>query len=130
VKILLLTLGQLFYLVTTVSGVVRNIPEAKFDDARTLNMSEWLSVWYVVIRGTVAEAIDAIRDNAAIGWAMLMFVEGIIRSEGGIGVMMLNTDKHVNWAETYALAVTILLVGVAQDWIIGQIRKASCPYAG
>ena len=129
VKVWLLTLGQLFYLVTTMNGVVGNISESKFDDARTLNMSEWLSVWYVVIRGTVAEAIDAIRDNAAIGWAMLMFVEGLVRSEGGIGVMIINMEKHVEWASLWCLITIVVLVGILQDYLIGQVRKVACPYA-
>lgn len=111
------------------TGVVKNIPEYRFDDARTLNMSEWLSIWYVVIRGTVAEAIDCIRDNAATGWAMLMFVEGVIRSEGGIGVMIINQEKHVEWAALWALVLVVLGVGIVQDYIIGQVRKMACPYA-
>lgn len=128
VKVWLLTLGELFYLVTTMSGVVRNIPEFKFDDARTLNMGEWLSIWYVVVRGTVSEALDAIRDNAAMGWSMLMFVEGVIRSEGGVGVMIINQEKHVNFAEVYAIVGAILIVGISQDYLIGQVKKVVCPY--
>jgi NitT/TauT family transport system permease protein len=129
VKVWLIVLGQLFYLTTTMTTVVQNIPESRFDDARTLKMGEWLSVWYVVIRGTLADALDAVRDNAAMGWSMLMFVEGVIRSEGGIGVMIMNQEKHVNFAEVYALSLVILVVGIGQDWIIGQVKKVVCPYA-
>lgn len=129
VKVWLLVLGESFYLVTTMVSVVQTIPESRFDDARTLKMSEWLAVWYVVIRGTVADALNAVRDNAAMGWAMLMFVEGVVRSEGGVGVMILNQEKHVNFAEVYALIGVIILVGVGQDWLIGQVKKVVCPYA-
>jgi NitT/TauT family transport system permease protein len=111
------------------SDVVRNIPESKFDDARTLKMSEWTSIWYVVIRGTVAEAIDTVRQNAAVGWAMLMFVEGLVRSEGGVGVLLINMEKHVEWASLWCLVLIILLVGLAQDWLIEQLKKVACPYA-
>ncbi len=72
VKVLMLVAGQTFFLVTTMVGVVQSIPEAQFDDARTLRMSEWQGMWYVVVRGTAAQAAEAIRDNAAIGWSMLM----------------------------------------------------------
>ncbi|HVI39193.1 MAG TPA: hypothetical protein VM577_00910, partial [Anaerovoracaceae bacterium] len=102
--------------------------EYRFDDARTLRMSEWRSMWYVVVRGTISEALSCIRDNAAMGWSMLMFVEGVIRSEGGVGVMILNNEKHVNFAEVYALSLAILLVGIGQDWFIGQVKKVTCPY--
>lgn len=129
VKVTMLALGEGFFLARTMIGVVRNIPEIRYDDARTLRMSEWQSVWYVNIRGTVAEAIDAIRDNAAMGWAMLMMVEGIVRSEGGVGVLMLNQEKHVNFAEVYAIAAVILTVGIAQDYILGAFKKSLCPYA-
>jgi NitT/TauT family transport system permease protein len=129
VKVSILAMSQLTYLVTTVSDVVRNIPESRFDDARTLKMSEWLSIWYVVIRGTVAEVLDTVRGNAAMGWAMLMFVEGLIRSEGGVGVLLINFEKHVEWAQLWAVILVILLVGLAQDWLIEQLKKVSCPYA-
>jgi ABC-type nitrate/sulfonate/bicarbonate transport system permease component len=61
------------------------------------------SVWYVNIRGTLPQVIDAIRDNAAMGWSMLIMVEGFVRSEGGVGVLLINQEKHVNFAEVYAL---------------------------
>ena len=129
VKVGLLFLGELFYLVTTMQGVVLNIPQYRFDDAYTLKMGEWWSVWYVVIRGTVAEAVDALRDNAAIGWSMVMFVEGVVRSEGGVGVMLLNMQKHADFSQVYAIIIAIILVGITQDWFIGQVRKVVAPYA-
>lgn len=129
VKVALLTLGELFYLVTTMMGVVISIPEFKFDHARTLRMSEWLSIWYVVVRGTIGEALDAIRDNAAMGWSMLMFVEGVVRSEGGVGVVIMNAEKHTDYNEFFAVVLMIILVGIGQDWLIGQLKKVVCPYA-
>lgn len=129
VKVGLLTLGELFYLTTTMMGVVGGIEEARYDDARTLKMSEWLSIWYVNIRGTVPAAIDAIRDNAGMGWSMLMFVEGVVRSEGGIGVVILNSEKHTSYDDYFACVVVIILVGIGQDWFLGQVKKVMCPYA-
>lgn len=58
-----------------------------------------------------------------------MFVEGIIRSEGGVGVMMINMEKHIEWAAFFAIAIVILVVGVLQDYVVGLLRKAACPYA-
>lgn len=128
VKLALLTLGELFYLVTTMVGVVSEIPNFRFDDTRTLRMSEWKAIWYVNIRGTFASSISAIRDNAAMGWSSLMFVEGIVRSEGGVGVMLLNQEKHLNLANVWGIILSILLVGLVQDYILTQVRKVVCPY--
>jgi NitT/TauT family transport system permease protein len=129
VKVAILALGEIFFLTTTMMGVVDAIPEYRFDDARTLRMSEVKSIWYVVIRGTLHQAFDAIRDNAAMGWSMLMMVEGVVRSEGGVGVMLINNEKHVNFAEVYAIALTIIVVGILQDYILGVGKHAVCPYA-
>jgi hypothetical protein len=87
-------------------------------------------VWYVVVRGTLAQAFDAIRDNAAMGWSMLIMVEGFVRSEGGVGVMLINQEKHVNFAEVYAIAIAIVLVGIAQDYIIGVHQDAGVSVDG
>jgi len=39
----------------------------------------------VIVLGRADAAFDAMRQNAAMGWMMLTMVEGISRSEGGIG---------------------------------------------
>jgi NitT/TauT family transport system permease protein len=129
VKVLMLALGETFFLTTTMVGVVEAIPSAAFDDARTLRMSEWTVTWYVVVRGTVAQAIDAVRDNAAMGWSSIMFVEGFIRTEGGLGVLILEQQKYMRYGVVYAVAATVLLVGLAQDFTLVWLRSVICPYA-
>jgi NitT/TauT family transport system permease protein len=129
VKLLMLVAGQTFFLVTSMVGVVQRIPPAQFDDARTLRMSEWLGMWFVVVRGTADKAMEAIRDNAAIGWSMLMMVEGFVRSEGGVGVLLLNQEKFLNFAQVYAIAAAIIAVGILQDWALALTRDALFPYA-
>jgi NitT/TauT family transport system permease protein len=128
-KVALLAAAQLFHVVTSMSDVVLSIPSYRYDDASTLRMGKWKSMWYVTVRSTVPDVLTSIRANAAGGWAMIMFVEGIVRSEGGIGVLLLNQERHVEWAALWALILVVLLVGLAQDYIITQIKKASCPYA-
>ena len=83
----------------------------------------------MVIRGTMAPALEAIRDNAAIGWAMLMMVEGIVRSEGGVGVMLLNLqDRRMDYAAGYGIILTIGMIGIGMDWLLREVRKEACPY--
>lgn len=129
VKVMLLMFGELFYLVTTMQGVVLNIPAERFDDARTLRMSEWLSVWYVVIRGTVPDTLDALIVNNGMGLSMIMFVEGIVRSEGGVGVRLFEAERYTNYDGFFAIVVLIVLTGIASDWLLRQCKKAACPYA-
>ncbi len=128
-KLSLLVFGMTVFFVTSMASVVAEIPRSAFDHARTLRMSEWEVVWDVVILGTLDRAIEVLRQNAAIGWMMLTMVEGISRSEGGIGAMLLNQNKHFHIAEVFAIQFMILLVGLMQDYGIGVLKRLVCPWA-
>ena len=129
VKLWMLVLAQSFYLVTTMTNVVENIPAEAFDEAKVLRMTDWQAMWYIVVRGTLADALEAIRDNAAIGWSMLMMVEGIIRSEGGMGVLIYNMqERRMDYEAGFAIAVAIGIIGFVQDWALREARSELCPY--
>jgi NitT/TauT family transport system permease protein len=128
-KVALLVFGMTVFFVTSMASVVAEIPREKFDHARTLRMSEGKVVWEVVILGSADQAFEVFRQNAAIGWMMLTMVEGISRSEGGVGAMLLNQNKHFHLAEVFAIQFLILFVGLAQDYGIGFLKRLICPYA-
>jgi len=128
-KLSLLVFSMTVFFLTSMASVVAEIPKETFDYARTLRMSPWRTVWEVVILGTAAEAFEAMRQNAAIGWMMLTMVEGIVRSGGGVGVLLLNNQKYMNYAGIYAIQIVILLVGIFQDTLIGFARRVFCPYS-
>jgi NitT/TauT family transport system permease protein len=128
-KISLLVFGMTVFFVTSMAAVVAEIPKEKFDYARSLRLSEWQVVWEVVILGTADQAIEVLRQNAAMGWMMLTMVESISRSEGGIGAMLLNQNKHFHLAEVFAIQGLILIVGMTQDYGIGVTKKLLLPYA-
>jgi NitT/TauT family transport system permease protein len=128
-KISLLVFGMSVFFVTSMASVVAEIPREKFDYARSLRMSEWRAVWEVVVLGTADQAIEALRQNAAMGWMMLTMVESISRSEGGVGAMLLNQNKHFHLAEVFAIQLLILAVGLIQDYGIGVFKRIVCPYS-
>jgi NitT/TauT family transport system permease protein len=128
-KVALLVFGMTVFFVTSMASVIAEIPRERFDHARTLRMNEWQVVWEVVILGTVDQAFEVFRQNAAMGWMMLTMVEGIARSEGGVGAMLLNENKHFRLAEVFAIQIVILFVGLLQDYAIGSFKRVICPYA-
>lgn len=128
-KMILLVIGMTVFLLTSMATVVAEIPKADFDHARTLRMSEWKVVWEVVVLGTLDRMFEVIRQNAAIGWMMLTMVEGIVRSGGGVGVMLLNEQKHMKMEAVFAIQIIILIIGLTQDYVIGALRRLVCPYA-
>lgn len=128
-KLTLLVFGMTVFFVTSMASVVAEIPRDRFEHARTLRMNEASVVWEVVILGTADQAFEVLRQNAAIGWMMLTMVEGISRSEGGVGAMLLNQNKHFHLAEVFAIQCVILGLGLFQDWAIGTLKNFFCPYA-
>lgn len=128
-KVALLTFGISAFLLTSMASLVASIPKAEYDQARTLRMGEWRIVWEVVVRGTLAEALEALRQSAAIGWMMLTMVEGLSRGEGGLGVLMLNQQKHFLLSNVFAIQATIFAFGVLQDWGLHMAQRLICPYA-
>lgn len=45
-------------------------------------------------------------------------VEGITRSEGGIGALLLNQNKYFNLSAVFAIQLTILAYGILQDYAL------------
>jgi len=128
-KLYLLVFSVSVFFVTGMAEVVAAIPKESFDLARTLRMGEWRVVYEVVVLGQADKAFEMLRQNAAMGWMMLTMVEGISRSEGGVGAMLLNQNKHFHLSAVFAIQLTILLLGLGQDYAIGLLRKVFCPYA-
>lgn len=128
-KVALLVFGLGVFLITSLYDIVEAIPREEFDHARSLRLGQWGSVIEVVILGHLDAVIDAIRQNAAMGWVMLTMVEGLVRFEGGLGAMMLAEDKHIKLDAVFAIQIVVLVIGVLQDWAFVGVRKMLCPYA-
>ncbi len=128
-RVALLTFCMVPFFVSTMISVVEGIPRAQWDHARVLRMSGWRGVYEVVVLGQLDQALEALRQNAAMGWCVLTMVEGLSRSEGGIGVMMLDQNKHFNMAAVFAIQGVIFTVGLVQDMLLGRLRTLVCPHA-
>lgn len=128
-KLYLLVFSIVVFFITSMADVLDSIPKVQFDLARTLQMGEWRVVWEVVILGQIDKVFDVLRQNAAISWMMLSMVEGMARSDGGIGAMLLNQNKHFHLSAVMAIQMMILVVGLGQDYILGLIKNIVCPYS-
>ncbi len=128
-KVALLTFGMSTFFITSMAQIVVEIPRAQFDYMRVLGAGEGRILWEVVIRGTLDRALDVLRQNVAMGWAMITMVEGISRAEGGIGALIIDENRHFLLAEVYAILLVILVLGLAMDYGMGVLTNMLCPYA-
>ncbi len=128
-KTSLLVFGITVFFVTSMLSVIRSVPKHEFYHARTLRMSEWQVVWEIIILGRFDQVFEVLRQNFAIAWTMLTLVEGISRSEGGVGVMLINQQKYLHLDAVFAIQFMILLIGIFLDWSIGKMKEFFFPYS-
>ncbi len=128
-KVALLVFGMTTFYVTSMASVVASIPRSTYDQTRSLRMGRWRAVWEVVVRGKLDDALEVTRQNAAIGWVMLTMVEGLVRSEGGVGALILNQGKHFHLDAVFAVTLTIAVVGALQDLFLVWLKNVLCPYS-
>jgi NitT/TauT family transport system permease protein len=128
-QVALLVAGTSVFFVTSMADVLQAVPREAWDHARTLRFSTGRAFLEVVVRGTAHQALDALRQNAAIGWLMLPMVEGLCRAQGGLGAVLLGQSRHLHLAEAFAVLGLVFVVGVAQDRLLLGLRRLLCPYA-
>jgi NitT/TauT family transport system permease protein len=128
-KLWMLVFGMVPFAATSMAAVVAAIPRERFDHARAMRLGRARVVWEVVVLGTLDQALEVIRQNAAIGWMMLTMVEGVVRAEGGVGTLMLDEQKQLRLDAVFALIGVVLAVGALQDHALLWLRRAACPFA-
>lgn len=128
-KIWLLSFGMFVFLVTGLLAEIRALPQEQVDHCRTLGMKDWRITAELVLLGKADVTLDLVRQNAAVGWTLLTLVEGVTRSEGGIGAMLLNQNRYFLLAGVFAIQITILLYGLGQDVLLRMLKEAMCPHS-
>ena len=81
-----------------------------------------------MIIGRFHLVIEVIRQNFAIAWSMITAVEGISMSEGGLGTMLIKSNKFINIDNAFAILVIIFVLGIFFDYLLGLIRAWLFPH--
>ena len=129
VQVSVLVTFMSLYFVTSLLAMLKDIPGEELDHARALKCSRWEVLWEVIIKGRLDYVVDILRQNLAIVWMMLVTVESLLVSAGGIGVLIKNSDKFMSHGRIVALQVVILGVGLLLDWGLNAVRKCFFPYS-
>lgn len=127
-KLALLTFGMTVFLTRSTIDLAKSIPQSDIDYGRSLGLKGWSLTWELFLRGRSGDLLDLIRQNAAVGWTLLAMVEGLTRSSGGIGALLLNQNKYFNLAAVFAIQLTILAYGLLQDVSLNALRSLLCPW--
>jgi ABC-type nitrate/sulfonate/bicarbonate transport system permease component len=129
IQIWVLVMFMTTYLITSLTQMIKDIPEEEFDHARTLGCSRWETLWEVVIKGRIDYVFELVRQNLAIVWMMLVSIESILIAAGGLGVLIKNGDKTGDNGKVIAVQIIIILVGIVLDFLLVKLRKLIFRYS-
>ena len=128
-RVSILAFGMFVFMVTALLADLAATSRSPIDHCRTLGMRHWRITGEVVVLGKADVILDLMRQNAAVGWTLLTLVEGLTRSGGGIGAMLLNQNRYFLLAGVFAIQLTILAVGLAQDALLSKLKDSLCPWS-
>lgn len=127
-KVAMLTAGMAFFLITSMTAIIGQIPKLKFELARVLNYGDLKTFWTVVVRPTLPAMIDTVAQSAAMGWVMIVAIETFNRTEGGIGASIYSYSATNQKAEVYVYLVIIGIIAILEDQFFYWLKRILFPY--
>lgn len=127
-KMSLLIFGIVPFFVTSFLSIIDAINDQEYDLCKTLRMNNWQTLWEVVIVGRVDQVLEVMRQNFAIAWMMITMVEGLNMSEGGLGTMLIKSNKYIDLGTVFAILIIIFTMGVCFDYLLKKLRFWFFPY--
>lgn len=127
-KMSLLIFGIVPFFVTSLLSIIDSINEQEYELCKTLRMNNWQALLEVVIIGRLDQVFEVMRQNFAIAWMMITMVEGLSMSEGGLGTMLIKSNKYIDLGSVFAILVIIFTIGVCFDYLLKKLRHWFFPY--
>lgn len=127
-KMYLLMFGITPFFVTSFMSVVNETPPEEKWKGYVNKMGRWGTLYEVIIVGKLDMLFEVMRQNFAISWMMITTVEGLAMSEGGIGTLLIKSNKYLNLGPVFAMLFVVLLLGLTFDYFLSWMRNILFPY--
>ena len=127
-KLGLLIFGIVPFFVTSFLSIIDSINSQEYELCKTLRMNNWKALFEVVIIGRLDQVFEVLRQNFAIAWMMITMVEGLSMSEGGLGVMLIKSNKYLDLGSVFGILVIIFIIGILFDYLLANLRHWFFPY--
>lgn len=128
IKLAILVFGMTPWLVTGMAQTIDSIGTEEYNYAHTLKLGTIGTTWEVVIRSRLGDGIEIMRQNLAMSWMMVGTVEGLLRAGGGVGILLLESQKVLALDQIFAELTCILALGLLQDMSLRGLRRLVAPY--
>ncbi len=127
-KLSLLIFGIVPFFVTSLLSIFDSINIQEYELCKTLRMNNWQTLLEIIIIGRLDQVIEVMRQNFAIAWMMITMVEGLNMSEGGLGTLLIKSNKFIDLGTVFAILIIIFALGVCFDFLLAKIRLWFFPY--
>jgi ABC-type nitrate/sulfonate/bicarbonate transport system permease component len=127
-KLSLLIFGIVPFFTTSLLSIIDSINVQEYELCKTLRMNNWRTLLEVVIIGRLDQVFEVMRQNFAIAWMMITMVEGLSMSDGGLGTMLIKSNKYIDLSTVFAILVIIFGIGIFFDYMLKNMRWWLFPY--
>lgn len=128
-KVVTMTVMISLYFVSSVIQHFDELSQDDIDDAVSMRMSPWQVLWHCVVRGKLHVVCFDFIPCLGMGWAMLSFVEGLARDQGGLGDIMLQVDKISSFEGILVLAMVSVAFGFGMWFVLRSFVRRFFRYA-
>lgn len=128
-KIAIIIVSITPFFVTSLISMIDDINTELYDLCAVLKMSKWRTLYEVIIIGKLDYIIEVTRQNFAIAWLTISTAEGLNLSGGGLGTVILKSNRSFGIANTLAVLLVILIIGIGFDYLLSKLRIWLFPYA-
>lgn len=91
-------------------------------------MGPWETLYEVIVIGKFAELLNIAKSTFAMAWMSLTMVETLVKTGGGVGIILTQDDKLINIANVLFIDVLLIAVGKLMDQLFTIAINAWCPH--
>jgi ABC-type nitrate/sulfonate/bicarbonate transport system permease component len=120
-------LGVLFpVLVATIQGV-RGVDPVLLDTARSLCVPRWRVLLGVVLPAATGHVLAGLRVALGLGLVLVTLSE-MLAGSGGIGFVILDTQRGFRVRQMYAWIVILAVLGLVLNWALAVLERRLLPW--
>ena len=114
-QVTMLVIFMSFYFITGLMAVINAIPEEDYLRRKAQGMGRWRILWRVVICDRWDALIMVILQNLPMTFMMIVAVEAMNKGAGGLGSLIVDTSRGLNFPKIFAIQITITTLGILID---------------
>jgi NitT/TauT family transport system permease protein len=128
-KVAIIFLGTFFQMVLVIANTTRQLDRSLLEAAQTLGAKNRQLVMRVILPGIMPNLYTDLRVLLGWAWTYLIVAE-LIGASSGISYFINQQGKYRNYDNVFAGIITIGLIGLVCDQVLGWIGRLLFPYAG